>query len=417
MRSRSATTFGRDAELGQLLALADKARAGEAVSVLVHGEAGVGKTRLVTDLVASLRDQDALVFVGHGVHLAEGEVPFGVLAESLRDLVRTVHVDRVRDAIGPDAEQLAPLVPALRSSIRGEPDRARVISTAADLVETLAERRLVCWVVEDLQWTDAATRDAFTYLDRFLTAVRLLLVATWRDEEGGPAPPSDTVETVALDVLRGADLVALVAEVAPTLEGRDRERVAELSEGLPFLVEELVDSWRPGVGIDPAYLRRLVLTRLPDLSPPARELVELAATGQGHLDVRLLEDDLGVDPAAIREVIGAGLLESGPADGVLRFRHALLREAVVDAVPPGDRRRLHRRWAEAIEGDDRVLTASAQVVRTGHPLARRPGPGEGAARVGRGSAFGAPTAGAVGGACRPEQDPGVVGPGRPTPWA
>ena len=69
----------------------------------------------------------------------------------------------------------------------------------------------------------------------------------------------------------------------------------------------------------------------------------------------------GVDPAAIREVIGAGLLESRPADGVLRFRHALLREAVVDAVPPGDRRRLHRRWAEAIEGDDRVLTASAQV--------------------------------------------------------
>lgn len=360
MRSRSATTFGRDAELRQLLALADKARAGEAVSVLVHGEAGVGKTRLVSDLVAVLREQGALVFVGHGVHLSEGEVPSGVLTESLRDLARTLGADRIRDALGPDAEHLAPLVPALRKDIRAETDRARTISATADLVETLADDRLVCWVVEDLQWTDTATRDAFAYLDRFLTTARLLMVATWRDEDG-ESPPPDLTDTIHLRELRGADLVALVNEVAPALEGRDRTRVVELSEGLPFQVEELVDSWQPGVGVDPAYLRQLVLTRLPDLSRSAKELIELAAVGEGHLDVGLIEEDLGVDPGAIREAIEAGLLEVGPDEATLRFRHALLREAVVEAVPPGDRRRLHRRWAEAIEEDDRVLPGSARV--------------------------------------------------------
>jgi predicted ATPase len=158
MRSRSATTFGRDDELRQLLALADKARSGESISILVHGEAGVGKTRLVSDLGAGLREQGDLVFAGHGVHLAGGEVPFGVLTESLRDLVRALGVDLVRGALGADAEHLAPLVPALRSGSRRETDRARVISATADLLEALAAERLVCWVVEDLQWTDTATR-------------------------------------------------------------------------------------------------------------------------------------------------------------------------------------------------------------------------------------------------------------------
>src|SRR4051794_10533696 len=108
MRSRSATTFGRDVELRQLLELAELARSGSATSVLVHGEAGIGKTRLVSELVSSLRARSDLVVVGHGVHLSEGEVPFGVLTESLRDLVRAAGVERVHIALGSEAEQLGP---------------------------------------------------------------------------------------------------------------------------------------------------------------------------------------------------------------------------------------------------------------------------------------------------------------------
>ena len=362
MRSRSAITFGRDGEVRQLSALADKARGGESVSVLVHGEAGVGKTRLVSDFVATLREQGVVVFVGHGVQLSEGEVPYGVVTDSLRDLVRTVGADRVRDLLGPRVEHLAPLVPALRTSPSGEVDRAAFISATADLVEALATEQLVCWVVEDLQWADTATRDAFVYLARFLTSTRLLLVATWRDEEEGASRPDGLLESIRVDRLAGDDLTALVAEVTPGLPAADQERVAELSQGLPFLVEELVESWRPGAGVDRAYLRRLVLTRLPDLSEEARDLVELAATGEGHLDAGLLEEGLGVDPRAIREAIDAGILEPDPRVGFLRFRHALLREAVADAVSPGDRRRLHRRWAEAIETDGSSLTSQERVI-------------------------------------------------------
>ena len=203
MRSRSATTFGRDAELRQLLELAELARSGSATSVLVHGEAGIGKTRLVSDLTADLRERDDLVVVGHGVHLSEGEVPFGVLTESLRDLVRSVGVGRVREVLGQDAEHLAPLVPSLRDGAHVDADRARIISATADLVEVLARDRLVCWVVEDLQWADTGTRDVFAYVARSLTSVRLLLVATWRDEDDGALRPDDPTDTVSLRGLDG----------------------------------------------------------------------------------------------------------------------------------------------------------------------------------------------------------------------
>lgn len=354
MRARSAVTIGRDSELRQLLALVDRAHAGETRSVLVHGEAGVGKTRLVSDLVASMREQGVVVFLGHGVHLAEGELPFGVLSESLRDLTRAVGADRVREILGPDVVHLAPLVPALRTDARSDVERARVIGATTDLVEALSVDRTVCWLVEDLQWTDTATADAFTYLTRFLSSARLLLVATWRDEDTGPARPRDVAESIEVRTLRGTDLDELVAEVAPDFDVRHRARVAELSDGLPFLVEELVDSWDAARGVDPAYLRRLVLTRLPELSPPARELLELAAVGEGHLDVRLVCDGLDVERTSIREVVDAGLLVGD--GGMLRFRHALLREAIADVITQDGRRWHHRRWAEAIEADEVVLS-------------------------------------------------------------
>ena len=76
-----------------------------------------------------------------------------------------------------------------------------------------------------------------------------------------------------------------------------------------------------------------------------------------------------MDPVAIRDVVAAGILEADTRGGRLHFRHALLREAIADAIPLGDRRRLHRRWAEAIEADDEALTGAREGVRPGRTLA------------------------------------------------
>ena len=125
------------------------------------------------------------------------------------------------------------------------------------------------------------------------------------------------------------------------------DRIAELSDGVPFHVEELAASW-DGMSADSRFLRRLAGGRIAGLSSAARELAEAAALGEGHLHPAYLEH-LGFDSAAQREVVAAGLLESDASGEQLQFCHALLREAMERTVLPADRERWHRRWAEAIE--------------------------------------------------------------------
>ena len=124
---------GRDAELAALTAAAARARQGEVGLVLVTGEAGIGKSRLVSEFVAGV--DDALTLVSHGVAMSTGEIPFGVLADLLKNLLRsdpTVLTEGEREA-------LAPLLPG--TTRRG--DRITMLSAALDLLERLSSDRLV----------------------------------------------------------------------------------------------------------------------------------------------------------------------------------------------------------------------------------------------------------------------------------
>ena len=132
--------IGRDTELRRLREAADLVDGGESASVLVLGEPGIGKTRLVTEIRSQLRDAGWAVGTGHGIELSGGELPFGVLAETLRDLIRELGLDEVRAALNGQAAALAPLVPALGDRVQARPgrepgrtDRARVVSATADL--------------------------------------------------------------------------------------------------------------------------------------------------------------------------------------------------------------------------------------------------------------------------------------------
>src|SRR4051812_27882352 len=133
MPSRTEESYGRGDELTRFLQLADQASQGSPRSLLIRGDAGIGKSRLVSDAADVLRRRGGLVVVGHGVELSGGELPFGVLADTLRDIVRQVGVDEVRRKLGADSSSLAPLVAALRSGPRAEPNRSRVITTTTDL--------------------------------------------------------------------------------------------------------------------------------------------------------------------------------------------------------------------------------------------------------------------------------------------
>ena len=313
---------GRDADLVTLMDAAERARRGAVTFVLVTGEAGIGKSRLVSEFAAVLKD--ATVLVSHGVAMSTGEIPFGVLADLLKSLLRVDPAgltDHERDA-------LAPLLPGTRHG----GDRTAMLSAALDLVERLSTDRLLVWIVEDLQWADAASRDLLGIALRTAQG-RLLVVATMRTDE--PGHDDEHAVTGELDRLPGSETVRLrplsLADVRRQLAGLDlaldtgsRRRIEQLSGGIPFVVEELA-----ATGGMPRQNSQLVVSRkrLDGLPPDAARLVEAAAIGDGHLRLDLLEQvtDLAGDELdlALKAATAAGVLEEHSSHDELAFRHPL----------------------------------------------------------------------------------------------
>ena len=360
---------GRDADLVTLMDAAERARLGAVTFVLVTGEAGIGKSRLVSEFAAVLKD--ATVLFSHGVALSTGEIPFGVLADLLKSLLR-VDPDGLTHH---ERDALAPLLPGTRHG----GDRTAMLSAALDLVERLSTDRLLVWIVEDLQWADAASRDLLGIALRTAQG-RLLVVATMRTDE--PGHDDEHAVTGELDRLPGSETVRLqplsLADVRRQLAGLDlaldtesRRRIERLSGGIPFVVEELA-----ATGGTPRQNSQLVIARkrLDGLPPDAARLVEAAAIGDGHLRLDLLEQvtDLAGDELdlALKAATAAGVLEEHSSHDELAFRHPLLREAVDVSIPPSARRGWHRRWAEVIEANPGVLAAAPAAIAIAQHWAR-----------------------------------------------
>nr|WP_246304781.1 LuxR family transcriptional regulator [Nocardioides thalensis] len=398
---------GRDEEISRLLDAADRARSGDPVLVLVTGEAGIGKSRLVRELTDRL--DDALVLVGHGVDLSSGDLPFGPVADTLRDLRRK----RGADALGAGEQRaLAPLLPGVADD--GTSDRARLMSGVIALVERLAADELVCWVVEDLHWADAATRDLVSILARG-SGGRLLLVTTVRTDD--PAVPAVRVaeltayvdglvrlpatEVVRVDRLGDDDvrrqLASLVDEPLPVDVAR---KIIDVGDGIPFVVEELAAA-RGRSGL--STVESVAGARLGSLSGSGRRLVEAAALGDGHLHHVLLETVLDL-PAeeldeAVLDAISAGILEEDRGGDGFRFRHALLRDAADRSIPPVARRGWHRRWAQAIRDHAGLIATDPALLASAHHWAQADDPEEAAV-----AAAAATGAAARAGAARVELD-------------
>src|SRR4051812_34872839 len=277
-RTRSRVMVGRATELAVLSAAARRARDGEVGLVLVAGEAGIGKSRLVSEFVSSL--DDALTLVSHGVAMSTGEIPFGVLADLMKNLLRADP-----DALTPgEQEALAPVLPG---TTRGG-DRIAMLSAALDLLERLSSDRLLLWVVDDLHWADAASRDLLGVALRTRPGHRLLVVVTVRTDD--PARSSEEELAVAREIARLAQLPVAetlhlgrlgLADVRRQLAGMEvsvdaiaRAGIESLSGGIPFVVEELA-----AAGGAPQRVTHLTVsrTRLARLAPDALRLVEAAA--------------------------------------------------------------------------------------------------------------------------------------------
>lgn len=364
---------GRDAELGVLRRLFDGASDGRPVGVLVDGEAGIGKSRLLREFSAEVGTR-ADVHVGWCLDLGPARTAYGPLPTILRSIVAHLGVDRVRESVGIGVEALAMLLPELADGpadrSRTSPDRLR--DAIATLVETAAEAGPQVLLIEDLHWADESTLALLSFLLRTLARGRILLVLSCRSDDvrRGDAVSRFLIEATRARLLERITLARLDAEAvrrlaeqltgAPLSDGA-LARMQVRAEGVPFFVEELADC---STGPLPDGLRDVLLTRFDRLDDDARHVVQVASGAERPVPHTLLADLVELPEArlddAIRQATRSGILVV--EHDLYRFRHALLREAVHDDLLPGERSRLHRAYAEALEarrlGTDDVDTAS-----------------------------------------------------------
>jgi predicted ATPase len=244
MGARTAVMVGREPELGHLSAALARASAGEAQVVVVRGEAGIGKTRLVRELIGNVPD-DVVVAFGHAVPFSGGPLPYGVAGDLMRSLVREVHVKAVEDALGTRAVEVAPLVPRLGSNpgsnANAQLDRLALYAATQDLLAELSADRLLLLVLEDLHWADESSLDLLTFWARTLVRGRLLLVATTRDQGTDEAVLARVGELRRLPNAAVVDLLPLSAE---WIEAQVRALKETADEDLVANVQRLSDATR-----------------------------------------------------------------------------------------------------------------------------------------------------------------------------
>ena len=329
--------------------------------VLVAGEAGVGKTRLVAELVARARRQGLLPLTGWCVEHGDEITPLAPVADIVRELqARTPKTD-LDDALGAAGVDLAGLLPDFDPTGESRPPSAgvgRLFEGVLSVLRRLSARWPVVVAVEDLRWADESTRQLLAFLAPRLMDHPVLLVATYRSDElhrRHPLPPflvsverSVRPETIDLAPFSPTELAELVAAVTQT--DADPQFVTALhprSGGNGFFAEELLASGaRAGF---PPLLRDAVMARTTELDQTALSALRVAAAAGPVINTAVLRSACDLDRPTLDSAVEA-LVDGGlwVRDGQLvRFRHELTREVVDAQLTAGDRAAVHGSLAAA----------------------------------------------------------------------
>jgi ATP/maltotriose-dependent transcriptional regulator MalT len=351
---------GRDEELVALDDALERARGGEPAAVLVGGDAGIGKTRLVDEFASRAYASGARVLKGACVDLGEAVVPCLAIADALRDTppeaISTIP-SRLR-------EHLAVLIPEAASA-PGESEAATISTEATPpgplaavlrLLEELGRQSPHVLVIEDLHWADRSTLDVVNFLIRALRGTAVLVVVTYRADELHRRP--DVLDLIA-ELQRSARVVALRLQPLDRAQTADQigaalgerpkrnivDRIHARSEGNPLFTEELL-----ATEALPDTLRDALIARLHRMSEDAQAIARSAAAVGRSVPhtyladlVALPEDELY---CGLRECLSDQLLVRSRDGEGYEFRQALVQEVIYDELLPGELGPLHRRIAE-----------------------------------------------------------------------
>ncbi|HKF96882.1 MAG TPA: AAA family ATPase, partial [Steroidobacteraceae bacterium] len=324
----------RDKQLAQLTRWHEASESRGGCVVLITGEAGIGKTALVSEFIRRR-------------------------AAAIRALWGACDPLSTPQPLGPLADVSRQVGGALLEAMTQGTNRERIFAATVEVLERAAKP--VVLVIEDMHWADDATLDLVKYLGRRIARTRAMLITTYRtDEIHARHPlqvavgllPGETVRRLPLSALSEA----AVGELAQTL-GRSATGLYAATAGNPFYVTELLAA---PAGEIPSSVRDAVVARVARLSADARRLAELVATVPGHTEPWLIQAVVQASEAAIEECTLSGMRRN--ADDSLAFRHELARRAVESSLSPSQARALHLSILQALKQRDRSEVSESRLV-------------------------------------------------------
>lgn len=395
----------------------DSVRQGEPAAMLIGGEAGMGKTRLIGEFTAAARRAGVRVLTGACLELGADGLPYSPFTAMLRELVREAGPGEIAGLLpdsGRAGRELARLLPELAAGrspdaaaratganaqggqgygdgtvaagdagyagvITAGEARAHLFEGFLTLLERLAEREPVTLVIEDAHWADRSSRDLLAFLIGYQRAVgNLLVVVTYRSDELHRTHPLRPLlaELARIDWVDKTELPPLTRgqaeEFAAVVLGRPPEQgladaIYERAQGNPLFTEELLAC--AGVcDVVPDTLADLLLQAVRRLPEDTQEVLRVASAGSGVTSDALLAQVTGLDggglAAAIRPAVAANVLVTS-GDGY-SFRHALIQEAVHADLLPGEHAAVHTRFARAIDADPALVSAGRAAIEKAH---------------------------------------------------
>ena len=368
--------IGRRAELEALAQALRQLKDRGSPIVALSGEPGIGKTRLLDELCVRADANGHLVLRGQAAEM-EQVLPFAVVVDALGDFGASLGGDRLRQLVGVQVEELAPIVPELEGlggadAGRLQDERFRTHRAVRALLEALCARGRVVLALDDLHWADDASLELIAHLLRRPPRRGVMVVLAYRPAPARPvlvdalarADRDGAVVTLSLGALTRGEADQLLDDELPDSA---RRALFVQSGGNPFYLQELARGSPARAAVAAADVPRSVALALDQevraLPEDAQRLARAAAVVGDPmvLDVAVAAAELEEGPAltALDALLGAALLAPTDVPRRYRFRHPLVRRAVYDTTAEGWRLGAHARAAQALEDHGGPLAARA----------------------------------------------------------